>query len=185
MMHLFFLFISVTTWAQQPPAAPSQPLSAPPVQQAPGVKPIPTPQSLDQADMSDFNVPQAVSDIIEKFPYDPTSKRDPFQPLVAIKPVSMLQNIAGPFLPIQKFSLEQLQLSGVIWGGKKAMAMIVDPSKRVYYLRENDKIGNSNGYVAKIREGEIIVVETVTTDDGRMVQQTRILKISKQPPASN
>ena len=59
------------------------------------------------------------------------------------------------------------------------------PSKRVYYLRENDKIGNSNGYVAKIREGEIIVVETVTTDDGRMVQQTRILKISKQPPASN
>ncbi|MCB0349099.1 MAG: pilus assembly protein PilP [Bdellovibrionales bacterium] len=129
--------------------------------------------------LQEIETPPLVTDIIEKFQYSAAGKRDPFKPFAVIKPVELSANIQGPVLPLQKYSIEQLQLVGIIWGGAKPMAMVIDTTKKVFYVRENDKIGNNNGYVAKIREGEIIVIEMLLDENGKANYVTRVMKINK------
>ena len=119
-----------------------------------------------------------VSDIIEKFDYNPEGKRDPFEPYIRPKPVQISRELLGPLLPLQRYSIDQLELVGIIWGGDKPMAMLVDASKKVYYVRENDKIGNNSGYVAKIREGELVVIEMLIDENGKANYVTRVMKIN-------
>lgn len=161
MLSQFFLLFIAMIWAQTP--APTN--AGLETQEAPPLQEIET--------------PSLVTDVIEKFQYSAAGKRDPFKPFVVSKPVALSVEMQGPVLPLQKYSIEQLQLVGVIWGGPKPMAMIIDTAKKVYYVRENDKIGNNNGYVAKIREGEIVVIEMLLDENGKANYVTRVMKINK------
>jgi type IV pilus assembly protein PilP len=160
-LHQIFIFLIAIAWAQTPPATEA------------------IPESQEVAPLQEVDTPPLVTDIIEKFQYSAAGKRDPFKPFVVSKPVVLSTEMQGPVLPLQKYSIEQLQLVGVIWGGPKPMAMIIDTAKKVYYVRENDKIGNNNGYVAKIREGEIVVIEMLLNENGKANYVTRVMKINK------
>jgi type IV pilus assembly protein PilP len=126
-----------------------------------------------------FQSPQLTifSGMMDPFDYDPRGRRDPFgQPIPDI-PMSQ-GGLHGPLLPLQRFELNQLRLTGILWDVRQPKAILKDPSGAIYIVGPNAKIGPRNGYVAVIREGEIVVVETVDLD-GRLVSTAQVVKIAK------
>jgi len=118
-----------------------------------------------------------LSDIIEDYNYNARDKRDPFQPFEHPKGVG---GIVGPLWPLQAFDLDQLHLVGIIWDVKSPKAMITDPTGKGYVVRVNERIGRNNGYIARIREGEIVVVESITNLEGKLSYTTKLLKLQAE-----
>ena len=114
---------------------------------------------------------------MDPFEYDPSGKKDPFVPLEADRPAEA-GALEGPFQPLQRFDLDQLNLVGIIWNVNSPKAMIADPGGNIHIVRENTRVGRNNGYVAAIREGEVVVVEPYV-EDGRMTYSTRLLRINR------
>ena len=113
----------------------------------------------------------------DSYDYDPRGRRDPFaQP---ISEVAVGQGtVHGPLLPLQKFEIGQLRVIGILWDVRAPKAMIKDPNGVTHVIGPNTKIGPRNGYVAVIREGELVVVETIE-QDGRLVSTAQVVKIAK------
>lgn len=115
--------------------------------------------------------------LMDPFDYDPRGRKDPFAQPVLDRPVAQGAQ-HGPLLPLQKFDLGRLKLIGIIWDVKRPRAMINDPDNKVHIVGPNTKIGTRNGYIAVIREGEIVIVETVE-ENGRLVSSAQIVKLAK------
>ena len=151
------LIMSPSTGAQETGATPSA---------------SPTETTVDMSAISDELFLQGLMD---PFEYDPRGRKDPFaQPLID-RPVEQ-GSAHGPLLPLQRFGLEQLQLVGIIWDVKRPRAMIQDPQRKIHIVGPNTKVGTKNGYIAVIREGEIVVVETIP-QDGKLVSSAQILRL--------
>lgn len=115
--------------------------------------------------------------LMDPFDYDPRGRKDPFAQPVLDRPVAP-GSVHGPLLPLQKYDLAKLKLIGIIWDVKRPRAMISDPDGKMHVVGPNTKIGVRNGYIAVIREGEIVVVETVE-ENGRLVSSAQIVKLVK------
>ncbi len=110
------------------------------------------------------------------FDYDPRGRKDPFTPPEIDREAEKLPS-HGPLLALQKVDLASLRLIGIMWDVKRPRAMIQETSsKKIHVVGPNAKIGTRNGYIAVIREGEIVVVETLE-QDGRLVSTAQILKL--------
>jgi type IV pilus assembly protein PilP len=150
---------------QQPQAAPQPtaelPLSIPPPEAFPGG--VVQPQS-------------------EGFSYDPTGLRDPFQPF-SPPPPETPEVITPQFVqsqdPLQNFDLSQLRVVGIIWGVPKPRAMVRDPAGKIHMVFKETKMGRYGGFIAEIREGEIVVVEPTRSSDGLLTGAPRILGLTK------
>ena len=114
---------------------------------------------------------------LRTYDYDPKGKRDPFQPYYGDIDFSPGDRI-GPMMYLQRFDLDQLKLIGVIWNVTRPRAMIQDPTGSVHTVQTNAKIGRNYGYIAAIREGEIVIVEPFD-DGGKMSYTTRIMTIGR------
>lgn len=115
--------------------------------------------------------------LMDPFDYDPRGRKDPFAQPVLDRPVAQGAT-QGPLLPLQKYELGKLKLIGIIWDVKRPRAMINDPDGKVHIVGPNTKIGVRNGYIAVIREGEIVIVETVE-ENGHLVSSAQIVKLAK------
>ncbi len=122
------------------------------------------------------STPKELLPFLNPFDYDPRGRRDPFVPPAVDRPLSQ-GVVRGPFLPLQRFDLEKLKLTGIIWDVVHPKAMITDPEGKVYIVGPNTKVGKNNGYIAVIREGEVVVVET-SEEDGRLSSSSKVLKLS-------
>lgn len=116
--------------------------------------------------------------IIEGFDYSPEGKRDPFQ---AYSPAKSVQSDVslGPQLPLQRFDLDQLKIAAIIWDVPQPKAMVTDPTGKGHILSLNERVGKNSGYVAAIREGEIVVIEAFDLN-GKTNYQTRILRLQRE-----
>lgn len=111
--------------------------------------------------------------------YDPTGKRDPFRPFRTIRPAAQDAGKALETLePLQRWELERLQIVGILWDVKTPRAMVRDPDGVVFTVTKNSKIGRAEGFVATIREGEIVVVET-KYEDGKSFKEPRVMELKK------
>lgn len=116
--------------------------------------------------------------IIEDYDYRGQDKRDPFAPFVLVKPVLSGTPI-GPVTPLERFDLEQLRLVGIIWNVPKPKALVLDPDNKTYVVYNKTRIGRNNGYVAEIREGEVVIVESYN-NQGRLSYQPRVVKLQRE-----
>ena len=57
--------------------------------------------------------------------------------------------------------------------------MFVDPTGDVHTLGLDDRIGRKHGYIAAIRNGEVVVVEP-SQFNGQATYSTRVLRIDQQ-----
>jgi type IV pilus assembly protein PilP len=80
--------------------------------------------------------------------------------------------------PLQRWEIERLQVVGILWDVRKPRAMVRDPDGTVYTVVKNSKIGRSEGFVAAIREGEVVVIET-KYEDGNATKEPRVLELKK------
>lgn len=115
----------------------------------------------------------------EEYSYDPTGKRDPFKAFRTVRPVHTEAAKGLEVVePLQRWELERLQVVGILWDVRTPRAMIRDPDGAVYTVTKNSKIGRAEGFVAAIREGEVVVLET-RYDDGKSVKESRVLELKK------
>lgn len=128
--------------------------------------------------------PMASSSDVEGggFVYDPTGKRDPFRPhKSAIKLIPKEGTPAAPVEvtdPLLKFDLGSLEVIGILWDVRKPKAIVKDPDGNTYSVFKNSKIGRADGFVAAIRDGEIVVIETVY-EGGKTSREPRIMELKK------
>ena len=115
--------------------------------------------------------------VVPQMTYDPESRRDPFKAFRAVRPViepGSKVNIE----PLQRYEIEKLQVVGILWDVRTPRAMLKDPEGAVHTIVKNSKVGRNEGFVAAIREGEVVVVETLY-DDGKVLKETRVMELSK------
>lgn len=156
---------------------------APPPAQPAETMPTQTPAQEAQ-DMATANAVNAANSgiaelegFLEPFIYDIVNRRDPFQAYAEYVPV----DVEGPpraLSPAQRWELEQLKLIGIMWDIKDPKAMFLDPEEEVMILGRDESIGNRNGYIATIREGEVVVVEAIRKR-GDIIYRTRVLRIER------
>lgn len=63
---------------------------------------------------------------------------------------------------IRRWPLRFYRPIAVIWDVKNPKVMVVDPSKTMHLLKKNYRMGNRNGMITAINEGEIVVTENGT-----------------------
>ena len=114
---------------------------------------------------------------LDPFDYDARGRRDPFAQPVADVPMAPGAT-HGPLLPLQSFEVAQLRVVGILWNVRSPKAMIKDPDGKLHIVGTNTKVGPRNGYIAVIREGELVVVETIE-QEGRLVSTAQVVKIAK------
>lgn len=151
------------------PALPSEATALPPIPDS--VAP-PTPTAQQQA----INLP--AKDFLEPYIFDSREgRRNPFRPFVIRDAGSDTVNI-GPTTPLERFDVDELTLLAVMWDVKTPKAMLMDPLKNIHVVTKDDRIGRKKGYVATIREGEIVIVET-SEFNGEPVFSTRVMTLQK------
>jgi Tfp pilus assembly protein PilP len=83
-----------------------------------------------------------------------------------------------PGTPLERYEVDELKLVGILWDVRAPKAMFVDPVGEVHVLSKDDRIGRRRGYVAVIREGEVVIVEA-STFGGDNAFATRVLRIER------
>jgi type IV pilus assembly protein PilP len=151
--------------APQPPA---QPPAAPP--------PAAPPPAQSNAASANPGIAE-LEGFLEPFFYDLSNRRDPFQPYGEFSPAEETGNLTT-LTPAQRWELEKLKLVGIMWDVKDPKAMFLDPVSDVMILGRDESIGNKNGYIAAIREGEVVVVEGIRKK-GDIIYRTKVLRIER------
>jgi Tfp pilus assembly protein PilP len=112
---------------------------------------------------SPFKIPEALSDT------------DGFNQRTAEKAVGLVG--------LKAYDLRALKLTSLIWKADNPRALIVDPTGQSHRVEVGTELGKNQGYVAKIREGELVVIEKqkVSGDDGKKQElfRTQVLKIAR------
>lgn len=108
-----------------------------------------------------------VKRLTEPFNYVREGKRDPFL-LPERKEAPLLPgSYFGPFLPLQEIQLKDVVIKGIILDRvkPKAFLLVPDPTtpmkNRMIRVSVGDYLGENFGVIQAIREGKIIIVQTL------------------------
>lgn len=106
--------------------------------------------------------------------YDPTGKRDPFQPF----DFSGARTDRSHLTPLEQYSLEQLRLTAVLESQGGALTAIVEDSAgKGYTVRIGTRIGLDNGVVVSVEKDKLSILETKVDITGKESQVVRELKL--------
>jgi Tfp pilus assembly protein PilP len=79
---------------------------------------------------------------------------------------------------LQKYSLNELKLLGVITGLKSKKALIITPDNKSYFVEENTKIGRNRGVLLKIYPERVVIREEIFNGLGEWEPVHRELALS-------
>lgn len=137
------------------------------VQMVEEMAPPPLPEESDTVSSA-----REIEVFLEPFIYDSRERRNPFEPYQEVVGES-----ATPLSALQRYRLDELKLIGIMWDIRNPKAMFVDPKEVVHVVGRDESIGQKNGYIAAIREGEVVVVEAEQTESG-IVYETKVLRLT-------
>jgi Tfp pilus assembly protein PilP len=121
------------------------------------------------------------NETVKEYFYDATGKPDPFVPLITeIRPGRKKETIDGPLTPLQRYTLEELQLVAIIKSGDKLSALFEDMDEFGYIVIENTLIGSNGGIIKKITPDKVIIEEDVYNSSGELEKNIRSIKIQSQ-----
>lgn len=153
-----------------------------PAMEAPVPPSASKPQELSDLKPIENVAPKEGMDLLPKFDeyiYDSRGKRDPFQPFKAfLENSGSGDSRSSNEHPLTKYSLESLSVVAIMWDTGNSRAMIKTPDNNFHSVAKKSLIGRNNGYVAAIREGEIVVIEKFYSD-GQSRLQTKLLELKK------
>ena len=143
-------FFCLQVLAQEPPANPAEEATA--------------------EEGTETNQPQnkisKIQEFLSPFAYDREILRDPFETQSNNAPLKPGQ-VYGPFLTSQNYRLNDFKLKGMIWQTKNPVAVFRAPDKSEFRLKIKDYIGENFGYIAAIREKEVVVIQTIEENNRR------------------
>lgn len=121
-----------------------------------------------------------VAKIEETYHYNPTGKADPFKPFIDVelaKKKAVEQSRPLSLNPLQRQTVDQFKLVGIIGDNKGKRAMVQDSAGKFYSLLPGAYIGLNNGRISKILADRIIVDEKIRTDEGKIESRKIIIKL--------
>ena len=80
---------------------------------------------------------------------------------------------------VQSFKLNQLKVTGLFWNTTKPKAFVVTPKGKTITVGIKDYIGENYGYIASIREKELVVIQTLE-EQGQRYTTTKGLFLTKK-----
>ena len=110
---------------------------------------------------------------LEPFTFE-FGQRNPFQPPAAVSATGSNQMLPGS--PLERYDLDEIKLIAIMWDVRHPKAMFMDPQGHTYVLGVDDRIGRKHGYIAAIRDGEVVVMEA-RNYNGQAVYSPRIVQI--------
>ena len=112
---------------------------------------------------------------MEPFIYDPSSRRrNPFEDVTQKREKTRIIRT-----PLERYSLKDIRLKGIIWGVKSPKALFQLPDQKGFYtLLQGERLGKY-GVIQEIREDEVEIQETIVKGDGQG-QQTETRKTIKR-----
>jgi type IV pilus assembly protein PilP len=113
-----------------------------------------------------------------RYVYDPSGRRDPFEPLTMVKKPIAQKNV--PLTPLEKFDLAQLRLIGVILGKGEPRAMVVAPDGKSYILKKGVKVGKNDGRVVGIKPDAVLVEERYYDFSGEIRKSVESIQLPKR-----
>jgi type IV pilus assembly protein PilP len=143
-------------------------------------KSIPVKPPPKVAPRKDTQTPTPTKEVKRDYVYDPTDKRDPFQPFIAmqtpVKPVG--EEI--PITPLQKYDLSQLKLVAILIGTGEGRAMVEDAEGKGYIIEKGVYVGSNFGRVKAVLKDRVIIEERYKDYLGEVRSKEIILQL--HPP---
>lgn len=99
-----------------------------------------------------------------------TDGRDPF-----FRPLDALGYGGINSYSLEKFSLDEFRLTGVVWSIKNPIALFEGPDSTKYKLYIGDRIGRNEGIITNIDNAQVKVQEIISG-----MQQETIIRINKR-----
>lgn len=94
--------------------------------------------------------------------YRPKAKRDPFKSFVTTRTAVSARKDETPRIktPLQRYSLDQLKVVGIIAGGNVRKALLEDDVGKGYVVAVGEAVGSEGGEITAIQNDRIIIEST-------------------------
>lgn len=118
---------------------------------APAVPATPKPAPQPRAAALDAGTTPADDLVVRRF----RPARDPFRSVTEVR----RRASAALIHPLQQYSVQQLQLLGIIWGIADPKALLKAPDGREYVIGVGTPVGTGDGKVVAILQDRVVIVE--------------------------
>jgi len=143
------------------------------------------PTELDSSFQEMLSAGESIFLYLQPYNYDTESRRDPFQkykaPSESVDAVPDEVEASVPtseiLLSLQRYPLARLKLVAIMWDIQAPKVLVKDPTGKVHVLERNDRLGERGGYVAAIRENEMVVVQSSLSNDGQKKYEAKVITL--------
>ncbi len=119
----------------------------------------------------------------ESFTYTAYELRDPFEASIDIEedgPEPPGPDKTRPRQPLEAFPLDTLRMVGVLEQGENLWGLIEDPKKVVHRVQVGNYMGQNDGAITGISEGEIFLVEVISDGVGGFIERNASIAIGRE-----
>jgi type IV pilus assembly protein PilP len=110
----------------------------------------------------------------DDYSYNPVGKRDPFMQL---SEETVADDANLPKSPLERYSLDQLALTAIVWGITDPRALVQAPDNQSYIVKRNMRIGNHRGRVSRITKRSLFVEEEYRDPTGKLIVSEQVMEI--------
>lgn len=114
-----------------------------------------------------------------RYSYNSKGKRDPFESFIYKTSAGEKKRKGSRFTTLQELELSQLKLVGIVLGTGNNRAMVEDPARKGYILKQGTRIGMNNGRVIKILKDSVIIREEYRDYSGKIKRKKVYLKLHR------
>lgn len=97
--------------------------------------------------------------------YNPSGKRDPFKPFEGGEIVYS----AAAKAPLERFELNQLELTAIVWGIARPKVLFRAPDGYSYIAQVGTGVGRNRGRITKITKNKVLIAEEFRDPSGQYV----------------
>lgn len=121
----------------------------------------------------------------ESFTYTAYDLRDPFEAAIDIEEEEDKEDLLSPDKsrpkqPLEAFPLDTLRMVGVLEQGENLWGLIEDPKKVVHRVQVGNYMGQNEGAITGITEGEIYLVEIIPDGVGGYLERNASIAIGNE-----
>ncbi len=111
------------------------------------------------------------------YTYNAAGRRDPFAPIISKEEKKAK---AGDRPPLERYSLSEFKLTGIIWQGFGYNALIEGPDGKGYVVRVGTIMGQNRGVVKKITQEKMIIEEKFKNFSGGTERKEIVIELRKK-----
>lgn len=116
---------------------------------------------------------------IVQFVYNPSGHRDPFASLVKVKKVR-IDIPEEELTPLQRVSISDMKLEGIIILGKKVVAHVITPDGKAHIVTVGTPMGRNRGKIKRIVSDRVVVEEQFEDYMGNRIKQETVLRLREE-----